>query len=450
MDKIEKIRQEIERLKKYAEESKKEWINEGYTQNAFAEDCRITSFNRLLSFLDTLSEESDNDASLEASASYDTQKYTPSPSVDIGDVARVQFASHAKVFDKKRKAVFDWEQFKEVAGIFYAFGKKDSETKEKKQPDKSLEEEIQWYLREKCSGDDEPTVSEIARYFAKWQYQKERGEFAKIKAKTWCEGFDAHKEQMLKNAVEGEVESWRPVVGYTNYEVSSTGKVLSRKQLKDGVLLKQCKTWAGYKYVTLYDDNYIPHTCFVHRLVAEAFIPNSENKLTVNHKNENKEDNRVSNLEWATYNEQCAHGSMRGAITNFDMRSASDGEKKKFIRMRKYLRERGYIVDSTNLIAYWTNDTKRAIRMESEPIFFQYKQYSGEPIPKDNARNTPRKQVDRIDDNGNITKYNTISEAARDNHVSVGAIRRVLNGVNKTGRCNGYLFRLSKLKTEEE
>lgn len=57
MDKIEKIYQEIERLKKYAEESKKEWINEGYTQNAFAEDCRITSFDGLLSFIDTLSEE---------------------------------------------------------------------------------------------------------------------------------------------------------------------------------------------------------------------------------------------------------------------------------------------------------------------------------------------------------------------------------------------------------
>lgn len=39
---------------------------------------------------------------------------------------------------------------------------------------------------------------------AKWQYQKDRGEFAKIIAKTWCEGFDAHKEQMLKEAVEGE------------------------------------------------------------------------------------------------------------------------------------------------------------------------------------------------------------------------------------------------------
>lgn len=72
--------------------------------------------------------------------------------------------------------------------------------------DKSLEAEIQRYLREECSSDDEPTVSEIAYHFAEWQYQKDRGEFAKIKAKTWCEGFDAYKEQMLKDVyVESQI-----------------------------------------------------------------------------------------------------------------------------------------------------------------------------------------------------------------------------------------------------
>lgn len=62
----------------------------------------------------------------ETSCVYDTNEFTPTHSVNIEDVARVQFASHAHVFDRKRKAVFDWEQFKEVAGIFYGFGKRDS------------------------------------------------------------------------------------------------------------------------------------------------------------------------------------------------------------------------------------------------------------------------------------------------------------------------------------
>ena len=92
----------------------------------------------LLSFLSTL----------ESETAYDTRQYTPRPSVDIEDVARVQFASHAKVFDKKRKAVFDWEQFKEVAGIFYGFGKKDrSDTLEPEKPSEGLEEEVHNYLK---------------------------------------------------------------------------------------------------------------------------------------------------------------------------------------------------------------------------------------------------------------------------------------------------------------
>ena len=57
MSNIDKIRQEIERLKKWSESSKKEWIDEGYNQNAFAEDCRIKSFDKLLAFIDSLPEE---------------------------------------------------------------------------------------------------------------------------------------------------------------------------------------------------------------------------------------------------------------------------------------------------------------------------------------------------------------------------------------------------------
>ena len=119
MEIIEKIRKEIERRynkHKYAT---------AITEMVYAEEDES-----ILAFLD----------SLEAEASYDTQKYAPTPSVDIGDVARVQFASHAKVLDKKRKAVFDWEQFKEVAGIFYGFGKKDHPEAEEKSPVEILAE----------------------------------------------------------------------------------------------------------------------------------------------------------------------------------------------------------------------------------------------------------------------------------------------------------------------
>lgn len=133
MNTIDKIRAEIERrLKDY-------WKICFHDVKAYNEDSNVRELKELLSFLDTL----------EAETSYNIQQYTPSPSVDIGDVARVQFASHAKVFDKKRKAVFDWEQFKEVVGIFYGFGKKDSqEIKESEQPTMGYDEA---YLNEKIA-----------------------------------------------------------------------------------------------------------------------------------------------------------------------------------------------------------------------------------------------------------------------------------------------------------
>lgn len=65
---------------------------------------------------------------------------------------------------------------------------------------------------------------------------------------------------------------------------------------------------AGYNRVTLCNNGY-RKTVAVHRLVAMAFIPNPDNKPTVNHINEVKTDNKVENLEWATNAEQNTHGT---------------------------------------------------------------------------------------------------------------------------------------------
>ena len=62
----------------------------------------------------------------------------------------------------------------------------------------------------------------------------------------------------------------------------------------------------GYLKVNLHKNN-ISETRYVHRLVAEAFIENPENKVTVNHKDGDKKNNSSSNLEWATYSENHKH-----------------------------------------------------------------------------------------------------------------------------------------------
>lgn len=70
--------------------------------------------------------------------------------------------------------------------------------------------------------------------------------------------------------------------------------------------LKYCKARSGYPYVDLFDGAKRKRF-YVHRLVAEAFLENPENKPFVNHKDFNKENYHVDNLEWVTPSENCQH-----------------------------------------------------------------------------------------------------------------------------------------------
>ena len=109
-------------------------------------------------------------------------------------------------------------------------------------------------------------------------------------------------------------ENWKSVKGYEGlYEVSDLGNV---RHIKDGktTMKTLCPNKRGYVRVQLWKGNKGVHHS-VHRIVAEAFVPNPLGKPQVNHIDENKQNNRASNLEWCTQIENHNHGTINERIS---------------------------------------------------------------------------------------------------------------------------------------
>lgn len=118
------------------------------------------------------------------------------------------------------------------------------------------------------------------------------------------------------------MEQWLSVINYPNYQVSNLGQI---RNIKTGRILKPNSNAKGYCYVCLTNAD-AQKSISVHRLVAIHFLGDYSSTLTVNHKDFNKKNNKVSNLEWLTLKANIQHSAKVGKNRSLKVKDLTTGK----------------------------------------------------------------------------------------------------------------------------
>jgi hypothetical protein len=129
-------------------------------------------------------------------------------------------------------------------------------------------------------------------------------------------------------------EIWKPVPDYEQYSVSNMGRVKRR-----GKILKPGTTECGYHIVALCKGG-IPKSVSIHRLIGKTFLENAENKPTIDHIDRCRTNNHLSNLRWATWEEQMLNRDYPLGKTGHRHITPQNGGYKFQIRRQKKLTQK--------------------------------------------------------------------------------------------------------------
>ena len=223
-------------------------------------------------------------------------------------------------------------------------------------------------------------------------------------------------------------EIWKDIPNCPTYKVSNLGRVLSLAKetyrgRKFDKLLTPCSDEKGYLLVNINGKNER-----VHRLVALAFCPNPNNYNVINHKNENKSDNRAENLEWCTskYNSDYSVSIKVKQINPIT---------KEVIAIYNSISDAARAADTTvEAIRQCCNRTGTAKTIRG----FIWRKID------DNDYNIEiknfRKAILMLDINNNIMgRFDSITDAAKQSKISISAISKCLTGKSKT--CKGFKWK---------
>lgn len=241
-----------------------------------------------------------------------------------------------------------------------------------------------------------------------------------------------------------ETEMWVNAIGYSNYKISSYGRLLS---IKSNKILRPVKCGKYLAYTVTHRNPRKRE--YAHRMVALAFLGSQpSNKHNINHIDGDKYNNKLENIEWVTQSENTIHAyklglmvSPRASLGKFGADHHRSKRVFQFNLDGSLIASFGSMKEAERKTGFFSSAISKCINYKSNTrtAFGYIWSFNEEVEPNINAKYLRRKIV-KMDLDGNfICKYNSATAAAKDNNINTSGLIFAIKNNSKTRR--GYIWR---------